>query len=194
MKKYKVRCLKSGTSLFLHEQTNTLIAIQADEVIFATSRENVEFIYHLFGREMSLRQGAVISKDVWTPHLGKLYRRTEKGFEVKIPEKFWRNVFSLAELEMGTRRQTVPTPFVTEVIFQPQPLSAEALHSYRTLTGKLMRAGGERPELLYAIQELRRHFDAKQSDFAAAKRLALYLRGTLEKVLQLEADGPFCDL
>ena len=71
-------------------------------------------------------------------------------------------------------------------------LSQEALHSYRTLTGKLIRAGGERPELLYAIQELRRHFDdAKQNDFVAAKRLALYLRGTLEKVLQLGVNGPF---
>ena len=81
---------------------------------------------------------------------------------------------------------------MTEVIYHPQPLSSEALHSYRIFVGKLIRASGERPDLLYSIQELRRHFDdAKQSDLEAARRLALYLLGTLDKVLQLEADGPF---
>ena len=55
-----------------------------------------------------------------------------------------------------------------------------------------MWAGGERPELLYAVKELCRHFgDAMQSDLAAAKRMARYLLGTFKKTLQLEVDDAF---
>ena len=64
--------------------------------------------------------------------------------------------------------------------------------SYRVLIKELVRAGNERPELLYAIQELQWHFsDAKQYDLTSAKRLVLYLLGTFEKNLQLEVDDLF---
>ena len=196
LKKHKTRCLRSEACTFLHEPTNTLIAIHADEVVFATPRESVEFIYQLFEREMMLRRGSVISKDVWTPYLGRLYRRTEKGFEVKIPERFWQGVFDLLGLKAGTsgKKMVVVTPFATQLGHQTgtQTLSQELLRLYRTLTRKIMWAGGERPELLYAAKELCRHFgDATQSDLAAAKHLAYYLLGTLEKTLKLEVDDAF---
>ena len=192
MRKHQVKRLKSEACIFLHEPTGTLIAVHANDVLFATPRDSLEHVYQMFENEVQSRRGLTITKDKWTPYLGRLYRRTMKGFETKIPERIWGNAVNLVESGTQTKKKTVPTPFVTEVIYHPQPLSQEALHSYRILIGKLIRAGGERPDLLYSIQELRRHFDdAKQSDLEAARRLALYLLGTLNKVLQLEADGPF---
>ena len=87
LKKHGVRRLKSEACLFLHEPTNSLIVIHADDVMFATPRGSVEFMYQLFEGEMKLKRGSTITKDTWTPYLGRLYRRTDKGFEIKIPEK-----------------------------------------------------------------------------------------------------------
>ena len=167
--------------------------------MFAAPRDSAEYIFQMFEREMKSERGLTISKNTWTPYLGRLYRRTEKGFEVKIPEKFWQSIFNLVGLRAEVSKRTVATPYATSwreqrvgCIVGERPLSQEALHSYRVLTGKLIRAGGERPELLYAVQELRRHFDdPKQSDLTAAKRLTLYLLGTLERTLQLEVDDSF---
>jgi hypothetical protein len=177
LKKHKVRRLGSEACLFLHEPTNSLIVIHADDVMFATPRGSVEFMYQLFKSEMKLKRGSIISKDAWTPYLGRLYRRTEKGFEVKIPEKFWQSVFDLFGLQAGTsgKKKAVVTPFATKVEREAgaQLLPHEALRLYRAMAGKVMWAGGERPELLYAVKELCRHFgDAMQSDLAAANRLA----------------------
>ena len=62
-------------------------------------------------------------------------------------------------------------------------------YCYRVLVEELTQIGNERPELLYAVQELRRHLnDAKQNDLTAAKRLMLYLFRTSEKTLRLEVD------
>ena len=62
LRKHKVRRLKSEACLFLHEPTNTLIAVHADEIMFATPRKSVEFMYQLFESEMKLRRGSEISK------------------------------------------------------------------------------------------------------------------------------------
>ena len=86
------------------------------------------------------------------------------------------------------------TPFATKVEREAgdQLLPQETLRLYRATAGKILWAGGERPELLYAAKELCRHFDdAMQNDFAAAKRMARYLLGTFKKTLQLEVDDVF---
>ena len=173
LKKHQVRRLKSEPGIFLHETTNTLITVQASDVLFATPRQSMEYTYQLFEREMKLRRGLVISRDAWTPYLGRLYRRTEKGFEVKISEKFWQSVFDLVGLKAETSesKKAVATPFVMKAEYAAgrQLLVQESLRSFRTLAGKLARAGSERPELLYAAKELCRHTgDARQSDLTAA--------------------------
>jgi hypothetical protein len=188
--------LKSEACIFLHEPTSTLIVILADDVMFATPRGNVEFMYQLIESEMKLKRGSVISKDAWAPYLGRLFRRTEKGFEVKIPERFYQSVFDLFGLQAGMngKKKPVVTPFATKVEREAgeQLLPQEALRLYRAMAGKVMCAGGERLELLYAVKELCRHFgDATQSDLAAAKRMARYLLGTRKKTLQLEVDDAF---
>jgi hypothetical protein len=182
--------------LFMHDPTNTLIVVHADDVLFATPGGSAEWLYQLFESELKLKRGAIISADAWTPYLGRLYRRTARGFEVKIPEKFYQTVFDLFGLQCGTggKKQAVVTPFPTklEADAGAQPLPQEAMRVYRALAGKVMWAGNERPELLYPVKELCRHFgSASQSDMAAAKRLARYLLGTFEKSLVLEVDAAF---
>ena len=196
LKKHKVRRLKSEACLFLHEPTNTLIAVHADEVIFATPSGSVEFMYQLFESEMKLRRGSEISREAWTPYLGKLCRRTEKGFEVRIPERFWQSIFDLFGLRAGLdeQRKAVVTPFATKVEHEAgdKPLSREALRLYRIMARKVIWAGSERPELLYAINELCRHFrDATQVDLATAERITRYMLGTFRKILQLKTDNAF---
>ena len=91
---------------------------------------------------MKLKRGSIISKEAWTPYLGRLYRRTEKDFEVKIPEKFWQSVFDLFGLQVGVneKKNVVVTPFATKVEREAddQLLPQEALRLYRAMAGKVM--------------------------------------------------------
>ena len=118
--------------------------------------------------------------------LGCEVTRTEKGFTIRLNHELVDSVVNLMGVKSG---KVVKVPGSTGS--RPETdvlelLSKEEHTLYRTVVGKLLYIATERPDMQYAVKERSRSLSAPtQEELKELKKLARYLAGTMDTVLEL---------
>jgi hypothetical protein len=175
------RCT-ADAQLFRHE-CGALMMIHADDILMTAPPNMLEKLQADISKHMKLKWGAKISAK-WTSYLGKEWRMEDDGhLAVRIPDHYYDDILNLGGMQ-GCRTTTTPCEKV--VPGDAEPLSADDARVYRTLVGKCIWMGPDRPDLAFAIKELARHVaQPTMADFLAMKKLLRYLQGTRAAYLEL---------
>ena len=86
-----------------------LISVHADDILIAAPHDRVPEIRELMGTGLKMKWGEEITEHPWTRYLGKEWRRTTKGFEMRLPQRYVNALLELARLE---RAKGVNTPAI----------------------------------------------------------------------------------
>ena len=103
------RRFASDPQLYQHIATGALISVHADDILIAAPQDRVQEIRELMETGLKIKWGEDITEHQWTRYLGKEWRRTPKGFEMRIPQRCVNALLELARLE---RAKGVNTPAI----------------------------------------------------------------------------------
>lgn len=125
----------------------------------------------------------------WKKFLGKEYRRTADGFQVRVPEAYWEetvNVIGLGKAKVSS------TPGEKSFATSVELLNAESHGLFRKAVGKLLWASAERPDLQFSIKELSRRCSSPTlRDWKLLERCLRYIKGTKTLCLSLSLDSGY---
>ena len=184
-----VRCVVEP-QLWFHLRTGAMLTAHADDLMLATPPGAREEIMHNLESKMRIKWGECLKvgvKSEWVRFLGKEMRRTETGYELRIPLGYMKGILELLHLE---KTKGAPTPFLSiKPTEEPQLCDMVEHHLYRQVVGKMMWLASDRPDLTYAIKELARAVQQPNvEDMQKLKRLGKYLANTLDMVWRLDVD------
>jgi hypothetical protein len=90
-------------------------------------------------------------KSEWVRFLGKETRRTETGYELRVPIGYMKGILDLLHLE---KAKGAPTPFISlKPAEEPQLCDLVEHHLDRQVVGKMMWLASDRPDVTYAINQ-----------------------------------------
>ena len=141
-------------------------------------------------KQVTMKWLGDLQLDSWTKFLGKEWKQTASGCEVRIPPAYVETL--LREIGLDQARSLSSPGAVTAEMREDggEELSSERGSQYRRIVGKLMWMLPERPDLAYCTKELARNLaKPRASDWAKLKKLCRYLRGTSNAVLSLGGDN-----
>jgi hypothetical protein len=173
--------------LYWHSATGALVSIHADDILVTAKREDMLNIQALMTKQLVIKWAEEITETTWVRYLGREWRRTSRGYEVRLPPHYVDTTLALARLQHA---KGVPTPSVTtRTSGKAEPLDAQRHARYRALVGRLMWLMGSRPDMCYPVKELARAVsEPTTDDELKVKRVLKYLSATRNYVLKLEIE------
>ena len=120
---------------------------------------------------------------------GKLFIKTERGFQVKPLAKLFDSLLSSAGMGSCAHVQTPGVRSESRVPNEEPKLGPAEHKQYRTIVGQLMFLAYERPDIQYCVKECARGVQSPSARaMQRAKRNCRYLKGTRDWTLKLEPD------
>jgi hypothetical protein len=164
------------------------MSIHADDILMCADPSVADDMKALLSRCFKVKWGEAFGP-AWVKYLGREWRCVNGCFEVRIPPKYWEEVFEQFQM---TQCKTASSPMAPESVVDDDSahLGPEMHAVFRSALGKIAWTVGERPDCAFAVKELSRKAAAPtENDLSRLKRLVRYLKGTQDLVLRL-GDGP----
>ena len=182
--KHGFRRLIADPQLFVHEATDSLVSVFADDILICAADEHMEEIKGAMQAELKIKWGALIREEP-VKYLGREWLRTETGYVVRTPEKYWQETLVNSGMQ-NCRALSTPAEVGSPTPDNSPQLEARDHARYRSLVGRVMWTLGERPDLAFACKELARHVQhPTERDMQRMKRMLRYLRGSRSMCLHL---------
>jgi len=168
------------------------MCIHADDILLAAEHSSHDKLLADLAKSIQLKPAVTLGAE-WQLYLGKLWRRTEHGFEVKIPLAYDQSM--QAELGLDRCRPASNPGWTAGERCQDDTLKLNALEagSYRRVVGQLLWLIADRPDLAFTAKQLSRRLqDPSQQDMANLKRTIRFTRSTSDYVrsLNYNANAP----
>jgi histone deacetylase 1/2 len=162
-----------------------LIVVHVDDLIVAGQLADREELTRILHEEFEIKISEVMGTE-WCRFLGCEWRRTDDGFEARIPPQYFKLIREGLGLEMS---RSVATPYGA-ASGSNETLNEQQHSCYRTAVGRLLWTLPERPDLSFVSKELSRRVAAPiEQDMQALKRVGRYLQGSGDMVLELKRDS-----
>ena len=185
---HRWRRLVSDPQLFVHEE-GWLLSVHTDDILICAPTDKLQEVYQMLAAEFVIKPMSILGAD-WERYLGREWRRSDDGIEIRIPPKYYQSILQVMNLGEGSAK-ALSSPMIVEKeqAGDEIPLSAAENHIFRTGVGKLMWLIAERADLAFATKEIARAVSAStQRDLALLKRICRYLIGTTEVTMKLQSD------
>ena len=191
------RC-KADPTLYVHREHGWILTAHVDDLFISAPKDEHEKVKEALTNEMVVKWLGIIERDGWTKFLGREWKKSDHGFIVRVPPRYYERILAdnrLAEckavctpVEMGSGIPNVGGLGNRECD-EDEELNARQVFDYRHTLGQLMWTLSERPDLSFAVKELARNMSKPTTRNAAQlKRVLRYLRGTTEAHLHLAVD------
>ena len=166
-----------------------------DDLFISAPKNEHEKVKEVLTNEMVVKWLGIIERDGWTEFLGREWQKSDHGFIVRVPPRYYERILAdnrLAEckavrtkVEMGSAIPNIGG-IGSRGCTGDEELNERQIHDYRHTLGQLMWTLSERPGLNFAVKELARNMSKPTTRNAAQlKRVLRYLRGTTEAHLHL---------
>ena len=155
----------------LHRDEKTIcMATHMDDLIFFGELTQVKMIFKTLQREMLLHEGDELT------YLGKIIRKTESGYELRLNDRLAQSYIKVCGVEKGKGVDTAVVRYTLQQEEQAVPLPIEEYTAFRMKLGKLLALSHDRADVQYAAMMLARHAATPTSlDIWRLKRVARYL-------------------
>ena len=159
--------------------------VHVDDPLATGPEHEIEALFQYLETRMSFNRGETIGTEKFTKCLGKEYRRTSRGFLVRMPEQYYSNLIEEFGLTGSKAAKTASAAdlkpsTVTNKETWEEPLSPEEHHFFRRVVGKLRFMVPERPDIGFEVLKLSKSLAKPVGrDLAAALHVVRDLNGTL---------------
>jgi len=159
--------------------------VHADDLLLAAPQVDLGNLWAQLQTTMAVNIVSEVGSS-WTPYLGRLWRRADGGFEVKMGESYYQDLLSQAGLSAS---RPVTSPAWGKQEDPDDHLSFAEMDVYRQLVGKLAWLLPVRPEISFRVKEAARHLSQPTATWMRrVKHVLRYFRGSTGAVLQLRRD------
>ena len=175
--------------LFVHRKLKAYLCIHADDLLLVCSESDLEPLKAAISKRFRTRWEDVIDGDHWSTYLGRQWRRSACGLQMRVNPAYYDSV--LQTLGMSKCKPVVGLGITANELREdvtPQLGEVEAKR-FKSAVGKLMWLCAARPDLSYITKELARTLTKPtELRMKILKRVARYLQGTRRAILVFAVD------
>ena len=174
--------------LFRKSAYRVLITVHADDLLVACPRAFLEAVKAEISRDLLVKWSEPIEAD-WQRYLGKLWRRTQHGFAVRMSNKFFKQLLDLYQLDQ-CRPVAAPNVAAKDLrAGDSELLEGPEVVRFRSAVGKLLWLSHVRPDVSYLAKELARHVQKPCAvHVRILKSVLRFLKGTREAEYHIVRD------
>ena len=180
-------------SYFRHDEKDVETVIHIDDGIIAGPPAEVAEIKQILPGNVSMKDMGSIDKH-GNKFLGKIIKRTEKGFTIQADPEFYDRLLEETGLDQGVSSPTLGTnamkPAEWEKEAWDEDLDKDSDKHYRKRVGMLRWLVAERPDIMFDAKNVSENLQSpRYRHWQQVKRIVRYLAGTRDYVQKIEVNS-----